>query len=62
MQSALDLFYKNELELWQRCSHENVVKIFELFDQINEDDPNYRTHYMYLLMQYADYGTLGDCS
>ena len=54
-------FYKYELPLWSRVAHENVIKIFELYDDWT-DGSGFASHghpYMYLLMQYADYGTLG---
>ena len=39
----------NEIEVWQRVSHENIVKIFEMFDDYTHED-------MYLLMELAKYG------
>ena len=54
-------FKKYELALWSRVAHENVIKIFELYDD-GSDGSGFASlghPYMYLLMQYADYGTLG---
>ena len=63
MIDGLSHFFKYELELWQRVVHENVIKIFELFDDGTRnhisDGIGGGHPYIYLLMQYADMGTLG---
>jgi hypothetical protein len=54
MISALQFFYENELRLWERLSHNNIIKIFEVFDD-GDLSPNEGGHpYIYLLMEYAD--------
>ncbi len=57
--NGYEYLIQNEIKLWQRCEHDNVVKIFEFFD----DGRSIRLDRdakmdIYLLMQYADYGTL----
>jgi serine/threonine protein kinase len=50
MKTSLDQVY-NEIRLWEKLDHKNIVKIFELFDDHECPD-------MYLIMQYADLGQL----
>jgi serine/threonine protein kinase len=58
--------------LWQRCAHDNIVKIFECFDHYDDfscgggavvakSSGQKKRDYIYLLMQYGDKGTLGEC-
>lgn len=57
MKDALTFFYEYELRLWERVAHENVIKIFEIYDDGTRGD--YDGHpCIYLLMEYADLGTL----
>jgi serine/threonine protein kinase len=39
----------NEIKVWEKVYHENIVKIFELFDSEKENN-------MYLMMELAQYG------
>jgi serine/threonine protein kinase len=39
----------SEIRVWERVAHDNIVKIFEMFDDCTHDD-------MYLLMELAKYG------
>lgn len=57
--SGYEYFRENELELWQRCDHPNVVKIFELYDP-EVPRTQKKALKMYLLMQLGDMGSLGD--
>lgn len=41
----------SEIDVWQRVAHENIVKIFEMFDDYTHED-------MYLLMELAKYGQI----
>ena len=41
----------SEIDVWQRVSHENIVKIFEMFDDYTHED-------MYLLMELAKWGQI----
>ena len=38
-----------EISTWEKVSHINVIKIFDLYDDTNVPD-------IYLLMEYAKYG------
>lgn len=42
---------QQEIKVWQRADHENVVKIFELYDDIQVPE-------MYLLMELCKYGQI----
>jgi hypothetical protein len=44
-----------EISIWEKVSHFNVIKIFELYDDINIPE-------LYLLMEYAKYGQIQDYS
>jgi serine/threonine protein kinase len=44
-----------EISIWEKVSHVNVIKIFELYDDINIPE-------LYLLMEYANYGQIQDYS
>ena len=48
MSDNLQTIY-SEIKVWERVAHENIVKIFEIFDDSQHDD-------MYLLMELAKYG------
>ena len=55
---SLTYFRENELRLWERCYHNHVVKIFEVYDD-GRAAKDYEGHEsIYLLMEYADMGTL----
>lgn len=41
----------NEIKVWERVYHPNIVKIFELFDSPSENN-------MYLMMELAQYGQI----
>jgi serine/threonine protein kinase len=41
------------MKLWGKCDHPNIVKVFTLFDDADENE-------MYLNMQLADLGQLAD--
>jgi serine/threonine protein kinase len=63
MKDALKYFYDNELKLWERVEHAHVVKIFEVFDDGSRGglEPSAAAgghNFIYLLMEYADLGTL----
>jgi serine/threonine protein kinase len=54
----LAYFRENELRLWERCYHCHVVKIFEVYDDgLGAKDYNGQES-IYLLMEYADLGTI----
>lgn len=55
MKDALTFFYESELRLWERVYHENVIKVFEIFDDGTRGDIDGHP-YIYLLMEYADKG------
>ena len=42
-----------EIKIWERVNNQNVVKIFELFDDTSHND-------IYLLMECAEYGQIQD--
>ena len=44
---------QNEIKVWEKLDHENVVKIFELIDDDSDKNSD-----MYLIMQYSDLGEL----
>jgi serine/threonine protein kinase len=50
MKTSLDQVY-NEIRIWEKIDHEHIIKIFELFD--DPDNEN-----MYLIMQLSDIGHL----
>jgi len=50
MSDQLQTIYQ-EIDVWQRVAHKNVVKIFELFDDMGIDK-------MYLLMELAAFGQI----
>ena len=50
MKTMLDQVY-NEVRIWEKLDDKNVVKIFELFDDVDH-------HNMYLVMQFCDLGQL----
>ena len=50
MINNLDKVY-NEVEVWNKVSHENFTKIFEMIDSEEHD-------YLYLILELADLGQL----
>lgn len=50
MKRQLDQVY-NEIKIWERMDHKNIVKIFELLDDRDQD-------FMYLVMIFCDYGQI----
>jgi serine/threonine protein kinase len=41
----------NEIEVWAKVNHENVIKIYELIDSDDHD-------YLYIILELADLGQL----
>ena len=41
----------NEMRLWGQANHQNVIKVFTLYELPQEDK-------MYLMMQYSDYNAI----
>lgn len=50
MSDQLKTIY-DEIDIWQRVAHTNVVKIFEIYDDFEVPD-------MYLLMEYCKHGQI----
>jgi len=50
MINNLDKVY-NEIEVWAKINHENVIKIYELIDSDEHD-------YLYIILELADLGQL----
>ena len=48
--TQLDLI-KREITIWQQLEHENIIKIFKLYDKITENE-------MYLVMELGDCGAI----
>ena len=48
MINNLDKVY-NEVEVWSKLNHENIIKLFELIDAEDHD-------YIYLILELADMG------
>jgi len=48
MINNLDKVY-NEVEVWAKINHENVIKIYELIDSDDHD-------YLYVILELADLG------
>lgn len=48
MINNLDKVY-NEVEVWTKINHENVIKIYELIDSDEHD-------YLYVILELADLG------
>ena len=46
---------KEEIAVWERVAHPNIIKIFELYDDIEKPE-------MYLLMERAQYGQIQGAS
>ena len=50
MTNNLEKVY-NEVEIWAKLNHQNVIKIYELIDSEEHD-------YMYIILELADFGQL----